>query len=172
MAVCDIVLHPDPVLLRVADAVTDFSPAIDALAIDLHDTLKAHGGIGLSAPQIAQSVRMLVLKIDGQPPQVYINPTIVSKEAVGFVQESCLSLPGVSGNVWRATKITVKAQNTHGDAFEQQLTGMSAVCIQHEIDHLDGILITDRFSKIKKLSMKVSAAFSKRRAAVASKPLN
>lgn len=157
MAIHDIVKEPDPVLHRVAEPVSDFSDDIKILANDLQDTLNAHGGIGLSAPQIARSIRILVLNIDDVTEKVFVNPTVTSKSAIGFVQESCLSLPGVVGSVWRATKITVEAQDTNGQRFEQRLEGMAAVCIQHEIDHLDGILFTERFSTLKKCLLRVSA---------------
>lgn len=169
MTVHDIVLHPHPVLNRIAEPVLDFSPSVKILANDLLHTLKAHGGIGLSAPQIDHSVRIMVTHLEGDGEQIYINPTILSKSAVGFVRESCLSLPGIAGNVWRATKIQVRAQDINGLCFEQSLSGMGAVCMQHEIDHLDGILFIERFSKLKKLTMKISAGVQERFQGVESK---
>ncbi|MGD8551131.1 MAG: peptide deformylase, partial [Methyloceanibacter sp.] len=87
-------------------------------------------------------------------PQVYVNPVIISKSTWGIVEESCASIPDVVGNVIRATKVHVRAQDRHGDAFERVLTDMDAVCIQHEIDHLNGKLFIDRLSFFRKLALR------------------
>ena len=84
-------------------------------------------------------------------PQIYINPQILSRAAPGIVEESCLSLPGVVGNVIRRTRVRVHAQDRFGAEFERDLEGMDAVSLQHEIDHLDGKLFVDRLSPIRRL---------------------
>ena len=166
MAVRKILEHPHPHLHQCADAATTFDADLAQLADDLIDTLKAAGGIGLSAPQIDEHRRVLVL-VPSEPessPAVYVNPEIRFKSAWGVVEESCLSVPGVKGNVVRATNVTVAAQDRHGQAFERELQGMDAVCMQHEIDHLDGILFIDRLSIAEKIRQRILAALRPRSA--------
>jgi peptide deformylase len=90
--------------------------------------------------------RVAVTDLSGEAtdPQVYVNPEILSRSAIGLVEESCLSVPGVVGNVFRATRVRVRAQDRQGRTFERDLDGMHAVCLQHEIDHLEGKLFIDR----------------------------
>ena len=145
MPVCPILKHPHANLRRAALPVTEFDADLDALIENLCDTLKFAGGIGLSATQIDQHRRVLVIApVHGQGiPHIYVNPEVKSKAAWGLVEESCLSVPGTSGNVFRATKIQVTAQDKNGTHFTCTLEGMDAVCLQHEVDHLDGKLFID-----------------------------
>lgn len=157
MAILTVTEHPDEVLRTKALPVIDFTPSLQTLAEDMLETLQKYGGIGLSAPQIAQSKRMVVTKMaDDIEAEIYINPEIVARSATGIVQESCLSLPGVSGNVVRSTKLKVAAFDTNGSRFEKNLSGMHAVCLQHEIDHLDGVLFIDRMLSIKNILIPAS----------------
>jgi peptide deformylase len=138
--------HPDPRLRRPSAPVTSFDATLGRLVDDLIETLHASGGIGLSAPQAGTLQRLAVADLSGDAsdPQVYVNPVILARSAIGFVEESCLSVPGVVASVMRATQVRVRAQDRHGDLFERDLEGMHAVCLQHEIDHLDGRLFIDR----------------------------
>jgi peptide deformylase len=158
MTVLAIAEYPNEVLRRHCDPVDVFSESLQTLVKDMVETLASRGGIGLSAPQVCCSKRIVVTEMsgDGATPEIYINPEIISRAAPGIVQESCLSLPGVSGNVVRSTQVTVSAQDINGHSFEQKLTGMHAVCLQHEIDHLDGVLLTDRMISIRNLLVPAS----------------
>lgn len=145
--------YPDPRLKMPSDQVTEFDASVSTLVENLLDTLYASTGIALSAPQIDDRRRVLVMDLseDRSSPEVYINPEIVRKAMLGIVEESCLSLPGLYANVVRATKVQVRAQDAEGNVFERTLDGMHAVCLQHEMDHLDGILFIDRLSFLRRL---------------------
>lgn len=158
MTVLTIAEYPEETLRGHSEPVDDFSEVLRTLADDMLETLASRGGIGLSAPQVFCSKRIVVTDIsgDGAEPEIYINPEIVSRSAPGIVQESCLSLPGVSGNVVRSTQATIRAQSINGDTFEKNLSGMHAVCLQHEIDHLNGVLFTDQMISIKNLLLPAS----------------
>ncbi len=150
---------PHPRLRSPAAPVTAFDADLKRLVDDLLDTLSAEGGIGLSAPQVDDGRRVVVLDLseDGSDRQVFVNPDVVSKTALGIVEESCLSVPGVVGNVVRATEVRVRAQDASGAPVERDLSGMEAVCLLHEIDHLDGILFVDRLSIFHKLRLRAAA---------------
>jgi len=159
MALLDIIEMPDERLREHSAPVTVFDDALQAQADDLSETLKHTGGIGLSAPQagIAKQIILVHVPDDQYGAQLYINPEILSKSKARFVEESCLSVPGVEGNVVRATRLKVRAQNLDGESFELDVDGMHAVCVQHELDHLQGILFIDRLSWLKKLRLKLAA---------------
>jgi peptide deformylase len=146
VAVLPIIEYPDPRLRRRAAPVTRFDGGTMRLADALLETLYDKGGIGLSAPQVGVFERVAVTDLSGEAtdPQVYVNPEVLSRSAIGLVEESCLSVPGVVGNVFRATRVRVRAQDRQGQTFERDLDGMHAVCLQHEIDHLEGKLFIDR----------------------------
>ena len=153
-----IVEHPDPLLRQVAAPVSKFGAQVTQLVNDMVDTLQHTGGIGLSATQVGKTSRIFIADLSDNGvacPECYINPQIMAKSRSAFVQESCLSIPGVSGNVVRSTRIRVSAQDIHGVPFERSLEGMHAVCVQHEIDHLNGVLFIDRLSKFAKLCRKL-----------------
>ena len=160
MAVLAILEHPDPRLREVSASVETVDAAVGQLADDLLETLYAAGGIGLSAPQTGALRRVLVMDLSGDAsdPQVFINPEILYRTAFGIVEESCLSVPGVKGNVWRATKIKFRAQDRTGQTMERDLEGMQAVCLQHELDHLEGKLFIDRLWFFRRLMLKAKAA--------------
>ncbi len=160
MAVLPILEYPDPRLRLCAAPVADFDADLARLVADLGDTLRASGGIGLSAPQVGDRRRVLVMDLSGgvEPPEVYINPELLERAAPGLVEESCLSVPGVAGNVVRATQLVVRARDHAGAAFERRVEGMRAVCLQHEVDHLDGRLLTDRLSIFRRLRLRLGAA--------------
>ena len=156
MTALTIIELPDKRLRLVSDCVARFDDHLAQLITDLRDTFLAEGGIGISAPQlgIAQQVVLIHVPDDEFGEAIYINPQVVEKSAWGFVQESCLSVPGVSGLVLRATCVTVRAKDAYGVEFERKVIGMHAVCLQHEIDHLEGKLFVDRLSWLKKLRLR------------------
>ena len=160
----EILEYPDPRLTLPTDRVTAFDDDLGQLIDDLLETLYATKALGLSAPQVNDRRSVLVLDLSGEAsaPQIYINPEILAKAAWGLVEESCLSVPGVVGNVVRATEIRVRAQDRTGETFEHDLTGMDAVCLQHEMDHLVGKLFIERLSIFRRLRIRVAAARARR----------
>jgi len=148
MALLDILEYPDPRLRLAAAPVTEFDADLDRLVDDLLETMYAGKAIGLCAQQASDLRQVIVMDLspDASAPQVYINPQIVSGSRPGMVEESCLSVPGVVASVARKTRIAVRARGRDGREFERDLEGMDAVCLQHEMDHLDGVLFVDRLS--------------------------
>jgi len=148
MAQLTILEHPDPRLRSPSRPVTEFDAELHTLIDDLLETMYTSNAIGLSAPQANEHREVLVMDLsdDRSAPQVYINPEILMSARPGFVEESCVSLPGVVGNVLRATQVRVRAKDKTGETFERDLVNMEAVCLQHEMDHLAGKLFVDRLS--------------------------
>jgi len=138
--------YPDPRLRRRAEPVRKFDADLAQQIDDLLDTLHASRGIGLAAPQVGLAQRIIVIDLSAgaSEPEVFINPEIVSADRLGLVEESCLSVPGICDTVRRATRLRVRSHRRDGDAFTSQVDGMLAVCVQHEIDHLEGRLFIDR----------------------------
>jgi len=126
--------------------------ALRQLIDDLLETMYAANGVGLAATQVNVHKRVLVIDISEErnAPLVLINPEIVSAEGREIVEEGCLSVPGIYDKVQRATKIRVRALGQDGRPFEQIAEGLLAVCIQHEIDHLEGQLFVDHLSELKR----------------------
>jgi peptide deformylase len=167
MAQLPILEYPDPRLRLRSQPVTTFDAELERLIDDLFDTLYATTGIALSAPQTGDLRQVLVVDLsrDAADPQVYVNPQLLSRAVPGIVEESCLSVPGVVGNVIRATQVRVRAQEPSGSTIERDLEGMNAVCLQHEMDHFDGKLFLDRLSLIRRLQVRAAAAIKSRRSA-------
>jgi len=151
MAKLEIIEFPDARLRTVAKPVKAFDAALGALIDDMLETMYSADGIGLAATQVNTHKRLLVLDISESrdQPLVYINPEIVESEGDETCEEGCLSVPGIYAEVSRAEKIRVSALDRDGKPFEQELEGMQAVCLQHEIDHLDGKLFVDYLSPLK-----------------------
>ncbi|MGP9819054.1 peptide deformylase [Salinarimonas sp. NSM] len=157
MSLRPILEAPDPALRAVAAPVARFDETVAAAVADLLETMCAHRAVGLSAPQIGDARRIAVIDPhgDGTAPEAFVNPRLVARgRAWGFVQESCLSLPGVVASVWRDTRVRVSAQDAQGRSFERDLAGMAAVSLQHEIDHLDGRLFVDRLSPLRRWAVR------------------
>ena len=162
-----ILVDPDPRLRLTATPVEVFDDATGHLIDDLFETLYATRAIALSAPQVGVPREIMVMDLSGtaSAPQVFVNPEILSKGAWGLVEESCLSVPGVTGNVLRATEIRVRAKDRKGETFERDLTAMDAVCVQHEMDHFAGTLFIDRLSLLRRLGLRALAGLRRRSAA-------
>jgi len=160
--------HPDPRLRLPSAPVTTFDGNLAKLIDDLLETLHATRSIGISAPQVNDQRQVLITHVggDGSEPQVYANPEILSRAKLGFVEESCLSVPGVVASIWRHTNVRVRAQDRYGELFEHDLTGMAAVCLQHEMDHLEGKLFVDRLSPIRRFFNRPAAKAQARKAKV------
>jgi peptide deformylase len=154
-----LVEYPDPRLRAEARPVHAFDADLEALARDLAEMASARGALGLSAPQVGDGRRVLVVNAgeDDDSPEVYVNPEILHRAAFGLVQESCVSIPGVEGMVLRATEVRVRARDVTGAAFERALTGMEAVSLQHEVDHLDGVLFIDRLFFLRRWLVRAAA---------------
>jgi len=152
MAILEILEIPDPRLRIIAKPVTAFDADLLRLIEDMIQTMHEANGIGLAATQVDVHRRLLVLDVSESQdqPRVYINPEIVDAQGSETCEEGCLSVPGIYAEVSRAETIRVTAQNTDGSFFEEDLDGMHAVCVQHEIDHLDGKLFVDYLSPLKR----------------------
>ena len=152
MSILNILEFPDPRLKTVAGQVTRFDEPLKKLVEDMTETMYSARGIGLAATQVNVHKRLLVLDVSENQdrPRAYINPQILEQSGEQNHEEGCLSVPGIYASVKRAEKITVKAQNTDGSDFEEQLEGLHAVCVQHEMDHLIGRLFVDYLSPLKR----------------------
>jgi peptide deformylase len=150
----EIVKYPDPVLQRPAEPVTEFDDALRKLVDDMFESMYDAKGIGLAAPQIGISKRITVIdlsfKKNPEEKIVLINPEIIHKEGKQYEEEGCLSLPDIREKVSRAEKVTVRAQDEHGEWFEIDGDELLARAFQHEIDHLDGVLFIFRVSGLKR----------------------
>jgi peptide deformylase len=152
MAIRPILIYPDPRLRTQAHPVSDFGSTVQTLAEDLMETMYAAEGLGLAATQLGDIHRIFVMDLSDskQQPQILINPVILSRTGHQKRQEGCLSIPGVYEDVVRAARILVRAQDRSGQPFEKWAEGLEAVCIQHELDHLDGRLFIDHLSILKR----------------------
>ena len=152
MALLDILHFPDPRLREVAKPVEQVDDSVKQLVDDMFETMYDAPGIGLAAIQVNVPMRVITVDIseDQDEPLALINPEITSKDGIEDMKEGCLSVPGVYEMVQRADKITVKFLNRDGESVEMEAEGLLAVCIQHEIDHLDGKLFVDYLSTLKR----------------------
>lgn len=151
MAKLDILTYPDKRLRQVAKPVTTFDSALQSLITDMAETMYAAPGIGLAAVQVNVPQRVVVIDLSEEKNQllVLINPEITFKEGSVETQEGCLSVPEIYADVQRAEHVTVSAKDKDGKPFELQADELLAVCIQHEIDHLDGTVFVDYLSRMK-----------------------
>jgi len=152
MALLNILQFPDPRLRNRADEVTKFDENLKSLISDMFETMYEAPGIGLAATQVDQHIRLLVMDISEEKnePLVLINPEILSSEGSEEMDEGCLSVPGYYETVSRAEKVDVRAQDENGEFFEITADDLKAVCIQHEMDHLEGKLFVDYISSLKR----------------------
>ncbi len=152
MAILPILEYPDPRLRERALPVTAFDETLGRLIDDMLETMYAAPGIGLSATQVNVRKRVVVIDVSEKhdDPLVLVNPEIVSREGTAKTEEGCLSVPGIFDQVERAAKVRVRAQDRQGEPFERDLESLLAVCLQHEVDHLDGKLFVDYLSDFKR----------------------
>jgi len=152
MALRTILEFPDPRLRTRAKPVTAFDGALGTLIDDLLETMYAAPGIGLAATQVDVHQRVIVIDISKEhnEPLVLVNPEILTREGEANTEEGCLSVPGIFDEVKRAAKIRLRAQDRSGTAFERDFDDILAVCIQHEMDHLEGKLFVDYLSDLKR----------------------
>ena len=152
MAILEILHYPDPRLRNEAKPVTEVDAEIQQLVKDMFETMYDAPGIGLASIQVNVPRRVIVVDVSEEQdqPLCLINPEVVETEGEETMDEGCLSVPGFYETVQRAEKIRVKALNEKGETFEMDADGLLAVCIQHEIDHLDGKLFVDYISPLKR----------------------
>lgn len=164
----DVLKFPEPILKKIALPITDFNSDLAKIAKDMLYTMYKAPGIGLAAPQVGHSIRMFVIDIDFEKervtaadgserveysnfnPLVMINPEIISSEGEQIHQEGCLSFPGIFEDVKRFEKISIKYQNLSGKKIELDAEEMLSICMQHELDHLNGVVFIERLSQLKR----------------------
>jgi peptide deformylase len=165
MAVLDIVVWPAEVLETKSEPVTKFDDQLRNFIADMHETMQAANGIGLAANQVGRAIRAITIEIPFSESRysdqeeklewwhnkkfTFINPKIVKSEGKITFQEGCLSFPEIYEYIGRASEVWVEAYNERGEKFEVHATGLLAVCLQHEIDHIDGIVFMTRMSRLK-----------------------
>ena len=152
MALLPILEYPDPRLKKVATAVAAVTSEIRKLVRDLADTMYAAPGVGLAATQVNVHKRVIVIDISEHKDElrVFINPELLAAEGEAECEEGCLSVPGYYDKVTRAARIRVRAKDEHGAMFEYDAEGLLAVCIQHEMDHLQGKVFVEYLSPLKR----------------------
>lgn len=152
MAQLNILHYPDPRLRKPALPVAAVDEGIRALVTNLLETMYAAPGIGLAATQVNVQQRVIVMDVSEHKnqPLALINPVILDRQGVEEMEEGCLSVPGFYETVQRAERVRISALDREGEPFELETGGLLAVCIQHEIDHLDGKLFVDYLSMLKR----------------------
>lgn len=160
MAKHELLLFPDPRLKQVSTPVKEITDEIRELASEMLEIMYDEPGVGLAAPQIGQFIRMVVVDTDwtqgeegeigNRNPLVLINPEIVAEEGKITWEEGCLSVPDFSAEVERSARVTLKALDLQGEEIKYEAEELQAVCFQHELDHLDGVLFIDRISRLKR----------------------
>lgn len=152
MAQREICIYPDDVLRQKTIPVTEFSRTLHTLLDDMRETMYAAHGVGLAAPQIGELVRVTVIDVSdsGNEPVEFINPVITAREGNIPSEEGCLSIPDFRDSITRSERVTVDAVDRNGAPFQVHAEGLLAICLQHEIDHLEGVLFIDHLSRLKR----------------------
>ena len=151
MAILNILHYPDDRLYTVAKPVTVFDDRLQQLIIDMGETMYAAPGIGLAATQVNVHQRIVIIDISEEKNSLMalINPEIIMMNGKTMWEEGCLSVPGIYEEVERAEQVKVRAFDAKGQVFELEADGLLAICIQHELDHLDGKVFVEKLSKLK-----------------------
>jgi peptide deformylase len=154
MATRDVLTYPDPFLRRPAGPVTEFGPALDALIADMAETMWNEPGIGLAATQVGVDLQLFVydLEVSRDPAKVQVvcNPSFTVMEGEETDEEGCLSVPGFTAEVKRAARVVLEGRDRNGEPVRLDVEGLHARVLQHETDHLNGILFIDRISPLKR----------------------
>ena len=149
-----IVKYPEPVLQQPGETVTEFDAELRKFVADMFETMYHAQGVGLAAPQVAVSKRITVIDVsnakDPKAKMVLINPEVIEREGKLYEEEGCLSFPEIREKVQRAAKVKIRAQDEYGKWFEAEGEELLSRCMQHEIDHLDGVLFIFRISALKR----------------------
>ena len=163
MAILKVLEWPHKVLETKSEEVSEFNDELKQFVQNMHETMDDYNGIGLAANQVGEAKRVITIYIPHEDSEenpekkedwhnkrfTFINPQIVKKQGKISWQEGCLSFPGLFEFIDRSSEIWVKAQDENGDEFELHANGLMAVCIQHEIDHIDGVVFLNRMSRLK-----------------------
>ncbi len=151
MTILDILKYPDETLKKTSEQVESFDDELRKFLADLEETMRAGpGGVGIAAPQVGHLQRIAIVDVSAEPKIVHngcmilINPEIKTWDGMKVGREGCMSVPDYTGNVIRATKITLQASNAQGELIDYECEGYEARAVQHELDHLDGLLFLDR----------------------------
>jgi peptide deformylase len=156
MTLLEVLQFPDPRLKRISEPITGAAAALRSLADDMLAVMYDEPGIGLAAPQVGHAIRLVVMDTDWSDegaernPTVIIDPEIVEREGKILWEEGCLSVPDFTAEVERSERIVVRYRNLDDTEITEDVGGLRAVCFQHEIDHLDGVLFIDRISRLKR----------------------
>lgn len=154
MPLLEVVKYPDPVLKKRCADVTDIDGALVQLGRDMAETMYHSNGIGLAAPQVAKSLRMVTIDVerkeDGSSLLVLVNPVIAEGHGWTTYEEGCLSFPGISAEVKRRDEVHVRAYDLQGRELDFEADGLLAICVQHELDHLNGVVFLDRLNPVKR----------------------
>ena len=148
-----ILKYPDARLTKKAETVTEFNEELKQLALNMAETMYKAPGVGLAATQVDHHIRLIVIDVSENKDEllVLVNPELVEQsEETKVCEEGCLSLPGIYDKVERPSQVKVKAQDLEGNSFEIDCEGLMAVCVQHEMDHLEGKVFVDHLSRLKK----------------------
>lgn len=149
-----IVTYPNPVLAKKAAPITEITDEIRALADEMIELMYADKGIGLAAPQVAESIRLITVDLSGpekrEEPRVFVNPVLSNLEGEVESEEGCLSVVGYRSTVIRAERLHLSAHDLDGNQIEMDADDLMAICLQHEVDHLNGVLFIDKISKLKR----------------------
>ncbi len=149
-----IVTYPDPVLAQTAAPVTEVTDELRALAAEMAEIMYENKGIGLAAPQVGESVRLITVDLSGpdkkEDLKIFVNPVLSNLEGEVESEEGCLSVRGYRTSVVRAETLHLSAQDLDGNPVELDADDLMAICLQHEVDHLNGVLFIDKISKLKR----------------------
>ncbi len=167
MAIRPIIQYPDERLYQIARPVRNVDASVRALVRDMAETMYAAPGIGLAATQLGVHQRVIVIDVSETRDHLVtlINPEIVSRQGKQESDEGCLSVPGIYEPVTRARAVTVRSLDSNGAAFELEAEGLLAVCVQHELDHLDGKVFVEYLSRLKQSRIRAKMAKRQREAA-------
>lgn len=167
MSTLEILEFPDPRLRTRAAAVESFDADLSKLVDDMFETMYQANGIGLAATQVDVHRQVLVMDVSElrDQPRVFVNPELLEREGTETCEEGCLSVPGVYAEVSRAERVKVRACDREGKVFEEWLDGMHAICLQHEMDHLQGKLFVDYLSPLKRQMVRKKLEKQRRQAA-------
>jgi peptide deformylase len=156
MALREVLQFPDPRLSRLCEPVSDLTDVLRQLAKDMCEVLYHELGVGLAAPQLGEQVRLIVVDTEWNEkgaernPLILFNPELTWKDGQIVWHEGCLSVPDFTADVERCERVTVRGRDLDGREIVTEAEGLRAVCIQHEIDHLDGVLFIDRISRLRR----------------------
>jgi peptide deformylase len=167
MTILNILRYPDPRLKKRAEPVAKVDDRIRKLVRDMAQTMYAAPGVGLAATQVDVHLRVIAIDISERKNELLtlINPEIIAREGVSTCEEGCLSVPGIYDTVERSERIRVRAQNAEGETFERDAEGLLAVCIQHEMDHLEGKVFVEYLSRLKQTRIRTKLLKQERESA-------